>query len=79
MVAQSSWGGGGHQVEDVADSLERRGDDVELHPVVAGLVVLDGQPEALAHRGDGDPVDLVDGLDRVEGGQRLAGICTWWA
>ena len=49
-----------HEVDDVADRLERRGDDVERHLVEAGGVAVLGDPESLGHRRHGDPVDVVD-------------------
>ena len=54
-------GGGGHEVEAAADLLQGRGDDVEGHLVEPGPVGLLGEAEALAHGGQGDPVDVVDG------------------
>jgi hypothetical protein len=66
-------GGRRHEVEHVAAGLERGGDDVERHGVVAALVGLDDQPEALAHRPQGDAVDVIDGFDALEPGQGVAG------
>ena len=52
-------GFGGHEVEDVSDALDGRGDDVDLAAPLAGVDELELQPEALVHRRHGDPIDVI--------------------
>ena len=67
-------GRGRHQVEDVAAALQRRGDDVELHPVVAGLVrSRRSSPSRSRIAATVTRSTVVDGLDGVEAGQGVAG------
>ena len=42
-------GCGGHQIEALTDALERASDDAEITQALAGLVLVDGDLEALAH------------------------------
>jgi hypothetical protein len=63
---------GGHHVEDLAQPLHRRLDVVELAEVLAGVVQLEVESHALAHRGEGDPVDVVRGLESFELREDLA-------
>src|SRR5690606_11457450 len=63
---------GGHDVEDVAQVLHRRVDVVQLPQALAGLVQLELQADALAHRGQRDPVDVVDGFQPVQRRQHVA-------
>jgi len=62
---------GRHQVEDVADCLQRAGKDVQGHLVKACGVSLLGQAEALIHRGHGHPVDVVDGSSLAKSAKGL--------
>lgn len=57
---------GRHQVEHVAQTLQRGGDVVQIAEVLAGLVQLMGQPEPLLHGGDRHPVDGVAGGHGVQ-------------
>ena len=57
---------GGHQVEDVADSLQWGGDHVQIGELLAGVVQLTFEGEALAHGGLRDDVDVILGLDAAE-------------
>ena len=50
---------GRHEVEGVAHHLQRRRDDVEVGEVVAGVVDLLGELEALLQRGERHGVDVV--------------------
>ena len=50
---------GVHQVEDVADPLQRGGQDVEAHLVDPGRVGLLVHAKTLLHRRDGDVVDVI--------------------
>ena len=68
-------GAGGHEVEDVTTGLHRRGEDVELHPVVAGLVGLEGETQPLAHGRERDGVDGIDRIRRLQTAQGVAGEC----
>ena len=61
----------GHEVEDVAQVLQRGRDDVERHLVEAGRVDLLVQLEPVAQRGDRHAVDVVDRFDVGQGGQGL--------
>ena len=69
-------GGGGQQIEGVADVLQREFDDVEVRMVEPGLVVVPVHAEAVAHRFERDPVDVVEvgiRFDLVESAQGLHG------
>ena len=72
MCSHCSGGGRRHQVEDRADLLGRGGDVVQLGQVPAGVVDFQLQAEPLAHRIEGDGVDVVGRLQPVQGRQRLA-------
>jgi hypothetical protein len=68
-------GVGGHEVEDVAAALHGRGEVVQGRPIPAGRGDLELQAESLTHGGDGDLVDGVDRLDRVERREGCARQC----
>ena len=55
-----------HEVEDVADSLQRGRDHVEIGELLAGVVQLTFEGEAFTHGGLRDDVDVILGLDAAE-------------
>ena len=74
MSAQSASVAGRHEVEDLADALRRRGDDVEVAQVQPALVRTRGRASELGLEvASGDPVDLVDGRRCLELGEHGAG------
>jgi hypothetical protein len=62
---------GRHEVEDLADALRGRGDDVEVAQVVAGVGRRDLEFQLRRDVGLRDFVDLVDRLLGGEGGDHL--------
>jgi len=62
----------GHQVEDVADPLNRGGQDIEGHVIQPGGMDLLGHAEALLHRRESDRVDVVHGFGQSQVAEGLA-------
>ena len=59
---------GGHQVEDRADVLGRRGDDVQVTQVPPGVVEFEIEFQLTREVSLGDAIDVVDRLGAAERG-----------
>lgn len=72
MTFQSSEVSVGHEVEDRPDVLGRRGDDIHVPQVPAGLVHGEIEAQLAAQVLLRDAVDLIDRVGGLERGQRAA-------
>ena len=65
-------GGGRHDVEHVAQPLQRGRDHVELGQVLPGLVQFEVEPQPVGHGGHRHPVDVVCGFSARQLGEGVA-------
>ena len=74
MTDQSSAVAVGMRSKTDADVLRGRRDDVEVAQVPLGVVQLEVQAQVAREVVFRDHVDVIDRLERVEGGERRAGL-----